>query len=177
MRGAAALQPLHTFFIAVLVIIVAGCALTPPRPVLQTTTAMNLREAAELLDSQVRKCWKRDTSFFSNGVLIASHKTIQDTVRIAAVRYGRQIGIQKAFVIVDIVPTPNGVVVGVAEGQYECEIGLGCYEKDFAKDVPRWLSGDLGCKPTPGFVPQTPNQPLGPDDRQAWLLSRGFSER
>jgi hypothetical protein len=155
--------PLNLFMLAV----VTGCALTPPKAVLQTSVNMSLREAAELLDSQARRCWKRDAGLFSNGVLIASHKTIQDTVRIAAVRYGRQIGIQKAFVIVDIVPIPSGVAVAVAEGQYECEIGLGCYEKDFAKDVPRWLSGDLGCKPTPGFIPDTPEKPLGPYDRQA----------
>jgi hypothetical protein len=153
-----------------------GCThLAPPTPVIRVDSGMELRQAAELLDAQARKCWQRKASILRNGVLIDSRKTLQDTVRISAVRYGLHIGIQESFVIVEILPSSTGVFVGVSEGEYECDIGRGCYKMGLAKDVPRWLSGDLSCHPEPGTIPTPPDRPLNPDERRTSLPPRGLA--
>ena len=99
-----------------------------------------------MLHSQAQKCWRRDATTFKNGVLIDVRKPSADIRQVTANRFGRQIGLQKTFLTVDIKRSATGVIVDVAEGEYECEIGLGCYKMEFAPDVPRWLAGDLSCK-------------------------------
>lgn len=130
---------------AVAAITLAGC-ISPPQAAGRFTSNMDLGEVADLLRAQAEKCWRRDATVFKNGVLVDLRRPSADTRQVTATRFGRQIGLQKTFMIVDIKRSATGVSVEVAEGEYECEIGLGCYKMDFAPDVPRWLAGDLSCK-------------------------------
>jgi hypothetical protein len=121
-----------------------SCSIAPPVPAGDYRTKLSFRETALLLDAQARKCWTDKANMLSDGVLIESKITIQNTAQISAIRYGGNIGVSNTFVVVDVIPAPNGAFVKVAEGDYE--IGwAGTNRNKFGPDVNRWISGDTAC--------------------------------
>lgn len=133
-------------FILVCCMLLCGCQVNPPKPVLTLSDNRPMAETSKFLDAQARKCWGRSSNWLRDSIEIDSRMSIQGSAVISAARWSNSTGKQRSFLVIEItVVQPGSSSVMVSEGDYGCDLPGSCSEMGLAADVKRWLSGDQTC--------------------------------
>lgn len=131
---------------AVLPLLAACTSVSSPKPVASLRSSVPFEETVARLQVQTQKCWATDVNPVKDGILLSSRAS-KDAAAIVAWRVNWGVGISKEpFIALQVTRANDAAVVEISEGEFSSSF-MGKVTLEAAADVPRWLQGDLECKP------------------------------
>lgn len=134
------------FYAAALLVMASCTTASPLKPVARLYADASFEETIELMLTQTQKCWATSVNPLKDGIHLA-RKASPNTATILGWRrsWGGG-GSLEPFVALQINRLNSGAIIDVSEGEFARSIAGGT-TLNVAADIPRWLQGDLDCKP------------------------------
>ena len=125
--------------LAVLLTLLLSSCISVPKATGTFPSNLEKTHAARLLYENAKRCWYKEDSFWVTGIDVTNRIELDGVVITAWITQHNRNNFPLAVILV--ADSPTGSSVRVSEAPMT--------DKNFnlTSDIPRWLSGDLSCRP------------------------------